>query len=198
MDLAWLDRHDSTGLAPPAQLYRRCSIGTALQARLYTGVALQAQLYRQAQGNPLKEAGRSQTKSQVRGDYAASGCRCFWRSAPRARLYRHSAGTTRRDTALQAWLQWHGSTGTPALYRRGSTQARLYSGLALYKHGFTGMALYRQGSTGMALKGTTLQARRYRHGHTGTALQARLCRRGSTGRALQARLFRHGCVRLHV
>ena len=157
MDLARLDRHGSTGLALPAQLYRRCSIGTALQARLYTGVALQAQLCRQAQGNPPKEAGGSQTKPQVRRYYAASGCRCFWRwpqsptsrpgTAPRARLYRHSAGTARRDTALQAWLhsgmarQAHLNSTGAALHRHGSIQAWLYTSTALQAWLYTGKAL---------------------------------------------------------
>ena len=143
-------------LAPPAQLYRRCSIGTALQARLYTGVALQAQLYRQAQGNPLKEAGRSQTKSQVRGDYAASGCRCFWRwpqsptsrpgTAPKARLYSHSAGTARQDTALQARLhsgmarQAHLHSTGAALHKHGYIQAWLYTSTALQAWLYTGKA----------------------------------------------------------
>ena len=86
-----------------------------------------------------------------------------------------------------------------SLYRRGSTQARLYSGTALYRHGSTGMALYRQGSTVMALvAGTALQAwlnrqcsTVYKQGPTGAALQARvytgtaLHRHGSTGAVLQ-------------
>ncbi len=48
-------------------------------------------------------------------------------------------------------LEWHGTKGMASLYRCSSTQPRLYSGPAQFRHGFTGMALYTQGPTGMAL-----------------------------------------------
>ena len=63
-------------------------------------------------------------------------------------------------------------------------KARQVDLVQLQRHGFTGMALYRQGSKAMALKGTTVQARLYRHGPTGTA------RHSSAGAALQAGLYR--------
>ena len=146
-----LDRPRSTCPALQARLYRNGSASTSLHRHCST-----AQLYRQAQGNPLKEAGRSQTKPQVRGDYATSGCRCFWRwprsptsrpgTAPQARLFRHSAGTALQGTALQAWFH-SGMARQAHLHSTGAALHRLYSGPALYRHGSTGMAY-----TGKALQ----------------------------------------------
>ena len=135
---------------------------------------------------------------QVRRDYAASGCRCFWRwpqsptsrpgTAPKARLYRHSAGAAQlyRHGSIVAWLDRHTCT----------LQARLYTGTAIFRPGFIQARLYRRGFIQARLyshgskrhdsTATALQARPYRNGSTGTALQARLCRRDSTGTTLQA------------
>ena len=189
--------HGSTGMAPQAWLYMPSSAGADLLERLCRHVSTQALLYRHS-STGKRRATHSRRLDAVkpspkyaettrRADVGVSGASPKARQADLVRLRRHGFTAT-----LQARLD------RTQRYRRGSTQARLYSGLALSKHGFTGVALYRQGSAAMALKGTTLQPRLYRQGPPETALQARLCRCGFAGAILQARLFRHGCVRLHV